>query len=124
MLKAGPGDFPVGLTVSMRDWWTPEGGEAAHRARRGRCTRTSTSKPARGDDFIGVQAYSRTRIGLDGLPMDPEPGVEIVESMGYEYWPQALEAAIRHAVDVTGDPVYVTENGIGIDDDATPHHVT
>ena len=24
--------------------------------------------------------------------------------MGYEYWPQALEASIRHAVDVTGVP--------------------
>ena len=37
--------------------------------------------------------------------------------MGYEYWPQALEAAIRRAVEVTGTPVYVTENGIGTDDD-------
>lgn len=37
--------------------------------------------------------------------------------MGYEYWPPSLEAAVRHAVAVTGNPVYVTENGIGIDDD-------
>jgi hypothetical protein len=35
VLKAGPGDFPVGLTVSMSDWWTPEGGEAGlERARK------------------------------------------------------------------------------------------
>ena len=40
--------------------------------------------------------------------------------MGYEYWPQALEASIRHAVDVTGSAVYVTENGIGITDDDDP----
>jgi beta-glucosidase len=37
--------------------------------------------------------------------------------MGYEYWPKAAEAAIRHAVDVARVPVYVTENGIGTDDD-------
>jgi beta-glucosidase len=37
--------------------------------------------------------------------------------MGYEFWPQALEAAIRHAADVTQLPVYVTENGLGHDDD-------
>jgi len=47
----------------------------------------------------------------------PTPDVPMVESMGYEYWPQGLEASIRHAIDVTGNPVYVTENGIGIDDD-------
>ena len=41
----------------------------------------------RGDDFLGVQAYSRTRVGPDGLPLGPEPGVEMLEPMGYEYWP-------------------------------------
>jgi beta-glucosidase len=117
-LKSGPGDFPVGLTVSMSDWWTPEGGEAGlERARA--MHEDYYLEAARGNDFVGVQAYTRTRIGLDGLPMDPEPGSAVVESMGYEYWPPALEASIRHAVDVTGAPVYVTENGIGIDDDPT-----
>jgi beta-glucosidase len=34
--------------------------------------------------------------------------------MGYEYWPQALEAVIRRAWAVTGGtPLVVTENGIG-----------
>jgi beta-glucosidase len=74
---------------------------------------------ARGNDFIGVQAYTRVRIGLDGMPMDPDPDVPVIESMGYEYWPQSLEISIRHAIDVTGAPVYVTENGIGIGDDET-----
>ena len=47
-----------------------------------------------------------------GKPLGPEEGVEILD-MGYEYWPQALEVSIRHAVEVTGCPIYVTENGIG-----------
>jgi beta-glucosidase len=118
VIKAGPGDFPVGLTVSMSDWWTPEGGEAG--LERARAMHEDYYLDAtRGNDFVGVQAYTRTRIGLDGLPMDPEPGSPIVESMNYEYWPQSLEASIRHAIDVTGAPVFVTENGIGTDDDAT-----
>jgi beta-glucosidase len=118
ILKGGPGDFPVGLTVSMSDWWTPDGGESGMERARS-MHEDFYLAPTRGNDFIGVQAYTRTRIGLDGLPMDPDPGSETVESMGYEYWPQSLEAAIRHAIAVTGNPVYVTENGIGIDDDTT-----
>ena len=38
--------------------------------------------------------------------------------MGYVFQPEALGAAIRRAVEMTGLPVLVTENGIGTDDDA------
>jgi beta-glucosidase len=44
--------------------------------------------------------------------------VKVVESMGYEYWPQALAVAIRYAAEVARVPIIVTENGIGTDDDA------
>jgi beta-glucosidase len=37
--------------------------------------------------------------------------------MGYEFWPEALEATIRYTAAATGLPVIVTENGIGTDDD-------
>ena len=38
--------------------------------------------------------------------------------MGCEFWPEALEACIRRAWDVTdGIPVMVTENGIATSDD-------
>ena len=67
--------------------------------------------------LCGFSTQMLLRAEVDGLPMEPDPGTPVVESMGYEYWPQSLEASIRHAVAVTGAPVYVTENGIGIDDD-------
>ena len=39
--------------------------------------------------------------------------------MGYERWPEALEATIRRAWEVTrGVPILVTENGIATEDDA------
>lgn len=71
---------------------------------------------ARADDFIGVQTYSRTRFGPDGV-LPPEDGVPVVQ-MGYEFWPEALEATVRYAAAYTGRPVLVTENGIGTEDDA------
>jgi beta-glucosidase len=113
-LKAGPGDFPVGLTLSMSDWAAEPGSEhliATFREHH----EDEYLEAARGDDFIGVQAYSRNRVGPSGV-LGPEEGVEVLP-MGYEYWPQAAEAAIRHAVEVTHAPVYVTENGIGTADD-------
>ena len=114
VLKAGPGDFPVGLTLSMSDWSAEPGSEELIDTYR-RHHEDEYLEAARGDDFVGVQAYSRNRVGPDGV-LGPEPGVEVLP-MGYEYWPQAIEAAIRHAVDVARTPVYVTENGIGTDDD-------
>jgi beta-glucosidase len=38
--------------------------------------------------------------------------------MGYEFWPEALEACLRYASARAPVPLYVTENGIGTGDDA------
>ena len=71
---------------------------------------------ARGDDFVGVQSYTRVRIGRDG-PLPIPAGAELTLT-GWEYWPDALEEAIRHTWDVAGGvPILVTENGIATDDD-------
>jgi beta-glucosidase len=116
VLKAGPGEFPTGQTIAMGDWWAPDGAEAVL-ARTRHMHEGQFLEASRGDDFVGVQAYSRTRLSAEGLPIGAEDGVPVVSSMGYEYWPQALEVAVRYAVDVAQVPVYVTENGIGTDDD-------
>ena len=69
-----------------------------------------------GDDFVGVQTYTRMRVGPDG-PLEGAAGVPRTQ-MGYEFWPEALEATVRRAALKTGGlPVYVTENGIGTEDD-------
>jgi beta-glucosidase len=69
-----------------------------------------------GDDFIGVQCYTRIRFGPGGQ-LGPAEGVR-TSQMGYEYWPQVTEFTVRRAAEVTGIPVIVTENGIGTEDDA------
>lgn len=112
---AAPG-VPVGLTVSMADYQPVDGGE-------GRLERIRRSMEdvfldaTSGDDFIGVQTYTRDRIGPDG-PVGNEAGVEVLP-MGYEFWPQSLAATLRRAWSYTGGevPLIVTENGIGTHDD-------
>jgi beta-glucosidase len=115
-IKAGPGDGRVGLTLSMQEFVAVDGGEAEVERARSRMEDVYL-EAARGDDYVGVQTYSRLRFGPDGL-LGPEDGVETLQ-MGYEYWPHALEATIRRAAEVSnGVPMYVTENGIGTTDDA------
>jgi beta-glucosidase len=112
---AAPG-VPVGLTLSMTDYQAVEGGE--QRRDRMRLEMEDVFLDAtEGDDFLGVQTYSRMRIGPDGM-LGPEDGVPVLP-MGYEYWPEALEACLRRAWDYTGGrvPLLVTENGIGTADD-------
>ena len=114
-IKAGPGNFPAGITLALQDIQAGEGGEAyAAQMRKEICD--VYLEALRGDDFVGVQTYSRTRFGPTG-PLPPEAGVELTQ-MGYEFWPEALEATIRYAAAKTGLPVTVTENGIATDDDA------
>lgn len=115
VIKGGPGAFPVGIALSVSDDQAVPGGEARRDAVR-RELYGPFLDAARSDDFIGVQTYSRTRWGADG-PLPPEPGVPVL-IMGYEFWPEALEAAIRYVHAQAGVPVLVTENGIGTDDDA------
>jgi beta-glucosidase len=115
VIRSGPGSFPVGLVLSMADFQVQPGGEEwLERIRRP--MEDVFLEATGGDDFIGVQTYTRTRVGPDGS-MGGEEGVPTTQ-MGYEFWPEALEGTVRRAWDKTGHlPVYVTENGIGTDDD-------
>ena len=72
---------------------------------------------AQDDDWLGVQAYTRTVIGPDGpRPAPPEAERTLT---GWEYYPAALEHATRNAWErSSGTPLYVTENGIATGDDS------
>jgi len=114
VLKSGPGEFPVGMTLAMQDYQAVPGGEAQRDSAR-RISFDPFLEAARADDFVGVQTYSRVRFGPDGH-LGPEAGVPTL-IMGYELWPEALEATIRYAAQIAGVPIYVTENGIGTTED-------
>ena len=110
---AAPG-VPVGLTLSMAEWVAVDGGEAKLEELRHDHEDVFLAATG-GDDFIGVQTYSRTRVDAKG-GLGGEEGVPMLV-MGYEFWPRALETTIRYAAEKTGLPVLVTENGCGTDDD-------
>jgi len=115
-IHAGPGSAPVGMTLAMFDCQAVPGGEA-ERDRYRHDMEDVFLEVARSDDFLGLQCYSRMRFGPYGI-LDPERDVRITQ-MGYEFWPQALEATLRYAWNLTGGvPLLVTENGIATDTDA------
>lgn len=113
---AAPGT-PVGLTLAMTDYQAEGGGEAKRDQIRGRME-DGFLEATEGDDFVGVQTYSRQRIGPEGnLPV--ADGAPMVETMGYEDYPPALANTLRRAWKVTGGrtPLLVTENGLSSTDD-------
>ncbi len=105
----------LGLTLSLHDIQAQPGGE--ENAEKEWAEEFTHYLPAiEGDDFLGVQNYTRTRIGAEGSLPTPE-GAELTQ-MDYEFYPQALENVIRRvARDFKGD-LLVTENGIATDDDS------
>jgi beta-glucosidase len=114
-LRSGPGDYGVGMGLSMAEIHADPGGEAARDAAE-EILENSFLRASTGDDFIGVQSYSRFHLGPEGEAPD-DPDVPKTQ-MGYEYWPQVVEYTVRRAASVTGLPVVVTESGIGTEDDA------
>ena len=113
-LRSGPGDFPIGLTLSMDEMVAEPGGESVLEAAR-EILEDTFFRATEGDDFIGVQCYSRVHFGPEGQAPN-EPGVPTTQ-MGYEYWPQGVEHCARRAAATTGLPVLLTESGIATDDD-------
>jgi beta-glucosidase len=115
VLHAGPGSFPVGLTLALLDIQAAEGGESKA-AEFQRELSDIYLEQLRADDFIGVQTYSRMLVGPTGII---HPGEDVEKNqMGEEYYPEALGGTIRHAAEVTGIPVIVTENGLSSTDDS------
>ena len=115
-IRAGAPGVPVGLTLSMTDYQLAPGGEEQLQSIRHHAEDVFLDATG-GDDFLGVQVYTRMLIGPGGWA-GYEDGVPVLD-MGYEYYPAALGNCLRRAWDYTGGsvPLLVTENGIGTTDD-------
>ncbi|MFE9702254.1 glycoside hydrolase family 1 protein [Streptomyces sp. NPDC005930] len=115
-LREANSRYLVGWTVANQVYQPEPGAEdavAAHRLPR----EDVFLRAARDDDWIGVQAYTRHRVGVDG-PLPVPDGAETTLT-GWEYYPEALGEAVRHTRRVVGEhvPILVTENGIATGDD-------
>ena len=113
-IKAVRPDLPVGLTLAVSD--DQAVGSSVVRDRK----RAETYEPwfafGAQDDFVGVQNYDRTRFDAKGvLPAPPEAPRNY---MGTEVYAPSLGGAVRYVAGASGKPVFVTEHGVGTDDDA------
>jgi beta-glucosidase len=127
VLKAGPGDFPVGLTLALPDTVLHPDGDASSEGVRWEAWPADLPEhvwpghrvyleAARADDYLGVQTYATEHVGPDGTILTV-PGDPRVTQMGWLFAPEALGRAVRHAAAVAQVPVIVTENGIATADD-------
>ena len=114
-IKSTNGDIRAGWTLALVDLQAAEGGEERWFEAR-RLGQTDWLDVSADDDFVGVQTYSRTRIGADGQLPVPE-GAATMQT-GWEVYPEALGHTVRLAAEHAGVPVLVTENGMATDDDA------
>ncbi|MFF7363495.1 family 1 glycosylhydrolase [Streptomyces sp. NPDC008125] len=106
----------VGWSVANQVYQAQPGAEEATAAYR-RPREDVFIEASRGDDWIGVQSYTRTKIGADG-PIPAPADVERTLTQ-WEYYPSAVGHALRHTAELVGPEValIVTENGIATDDD-------
>lgn len=104
----------VGITLSLHDIQAKAGGE--ERASKEWEEEFLHYLPyIREDDFFGLQNYTRSVFDEEGICAAPEGAV--LTQMGYEIYPQALEACIRKVYKELQMPIIVTENGIAVEDD-------
>jgi beta-glucosidase len=146
-VKAARPSAKVGATHSMQEWDADEGGRPMMEYLRRR-NEDVFLEASGGDDFVGVQTYTRVPVRLGAATTallrlalrsgrlmriaappairraakDPAgatlPGVRRTQ-MGYEYRPEAIAATIRRvATLLPGTDIVVTEHGVATNDDA------
>ena len=113
-MKVVKPELQIGLTLSLHDIQAQEGGEETA-AKEWVDEFTHYVPYIKEDDFFGLQNYSRSLIGPNGILPVPE-GAEITQ-MDYEYYPEGLEHVIRRVYEEMPMPIMVTENGIATADD-------
>lgn len=108
-------DVKVGITLSLHDIQATDGGE--ENAKKEWDDEFTHYVPyIKDDDFFGVQNYTRSIIGKDGL-IPASPDMRRTQ-MDYEFYPEALGHVIKRVYDELHLPILVTENGIATSNDS------
>ena len=113
-MKAIKPDLQVGLSLSLHDIQAVPGGEE-NAAKEWDEEFTHYLPYIKNDDFFGLQNYTRSVYGADGI--QPTPAGAKLTQMDYENYPEALEHVIRRVHEALPLPIIVTENGIAVSDD-------
>ncbi len=112
-IKSVRGNLPVGVSLALLD--DQAVGKDSMRDKMREYFYGPWLRLAKGDDFLGVQNYERSVWTATGK-LPPPPGA-VTNTMGSEVYPPSLAGVARYAHAVTGNPIMVTEHGVGTDDD-------
>ncbi len=104
----------VGWSMALSDIQAAPGGEA-HAADKWRLLFEQFLDAMEGDDFFGLQNYTREVYGPEGQ-LRPEDGAELTQ-MNYEFYPEGLGHVLRKVAKALTIPIFVTEHGVATDDD-------
>ncbi|NBC36504.1 family 1 glycosylhydrolase [Novosphingobium sp. FSY-8] len=115
-IKAVRPDLPVGVSLSMFDDQEEKAGKPSIRDAMRAMFYGPWLEAVRGDDFLGVQNYERVIWGEKARV--PAPAGAVLNWSGTEVYAASLGGAVRYAHQATGLPIFVTEHGVGSDDDA------
>jgi beta-glucosidase len=114
-VHAARADAKVGVTLSIQPPVAESGGEKRAEDFDEQVNRRFLRELGTVGDFVGVQNYTTIRFGPDG-PERPTGDVS-VSDIGHELVPASLATACRHAHELTGLPVLVSEHGADLGDD-------
>lgn len=114
-MKAVCPHLKIGLTLSLHDMQPQRGGQK-HAAKEWHAEFGHYLPYIKGDDFLGIQNYTRSRFGFLGQ-LDPPKNAELTQ-MSYEFYPEALANVIRAVHKKFKGDIIVTENGIATSDDS------
>ena len=108
----------LGWSVASQTFHAAPGAEALAAAYQ-RANEDVFYEAAAGDDWVGVQSYTRWRVKARDGVMVPDRHPEAKRTLsGWECYPPALGECVRRVCAITGLPIIVTENGIATADDA------
>lgn len=114
-IKSVKPELKVGLSLSLHDIQAIAGGEEVA-MKEWQDEFVHYLPYIKDDDFFGLQNYTRSLIGADGI--QPVPAGAETTQMDYEFYPEALENVIRRvAKELPEVPIMITENGIATADD-------
>ncbi len=113
-IKSVRPDLPVGVSLCVTD--DQAVGRNSQRDAKRADAYGAWLEAAKGDDFIGVQNYERSRLDAQGMIAPPKDALR--NQLGGEIYAPSLEGAVRYVHDVTGAPIIVTEHGVSTTDDA------
>jgi beta-glucosidase len=113
-IKSERPELPVGLSLAVAD--DQAVGEHSRRDEKRAQVYGAWLEAVKGDDFVGVQNYERTRIDAHGTLPPPEGTPR--DGLGREIYPPSLANAVRYVHEQTRRPILITEHGLCTDDDA------